>query len=159
SATSVLATGPAHGVLTLNAEGGFLYEPDAGFSGQDSFTYRANDGQPANNLSNVATVTLNVSPCCPPAVVNDSYQAIKNTPLVIGGPGVLANDYDVVAASPAAGPGSGALTLNANGSFTYTPNSGFVGPDSFTYTAQTAGGAVVGPATVAINVRNETAPL
>jgi hypothetical protein len=49
------------------------------------------------------------------------------------------------------GPASGALALNANGSFTYTPNAGFVGADSFTYRAVNG----TGPgnvATVAITV-------
>jgi VCBS repeat-containing protein len=53
--------------------------------------------------------------------------------------GVLANDNDAdgdpLTAVLAAGPSHGALALNANGSFTYTPNLGYVGADSFTYTA------------------------
>ena len=37
-------SGPAHGTLTLNADGSFTYTPDANFNGPDSFTYKANDG-------------------------------------------------------------------------------------------------------------------
>ena len=47
---------PRH--LALNPSGSFIYTPAAGFTGTDSFTYRANDGQ---DNSNVATVTINVS--------------------------------------------------------------------------------------------------
>ena len=36
--------GPAHGTLTLNANGSFTYTPDANYNGTDSFTYQANDG-------------------------------------------------------------------------------------------------------------------
>ena len=46
---------PANGVLTLNADGSFSYQPDQDFVGTDSFTYKAND---ATLDSNVATVTI-----------------------------------------------------------------------------------------------------
>jgi hypothetical protein len=48
----------SHGTLTLNSRGGFKYIPDGGFTGVDSFTYRAYDGV---NYSNVATVTITVT--------------------------------------------------------------------------------------------------
>jgi hypothetical protein len=55
--TAVLVSGPSNGSLTLNADGSFSYTPVANFSGSDSFTYLANDGQAD---SNVATVSLTV---------------------------------------------------------------------------------------------------
>ncbi len=55
SLTAVLVSGPAHGTLTLNADGSFTYTPDANYHGSDSFTYKANDG---SLDSNVATVSL-----------------------------------------------------------------------------------------------------
>ncbi len=55
--TAVLMTGPTNGTLTLRDDGTFEYRPNAGFSGTDSFTYRAQDGQ---NQSNLATVTITV---------------------------------------------------------------------------------------------------
>ncbi len=58
--------------------------------------------------------------------------------------GVLANDtdpeHDAMTAVLVDGPAHGALTLALNGSFTYTPETGYVGLDSFTYTANDAGG-------------------
>ncbi len=56
--TAVLVTGPAHGTLTLNADGSFTYTPDADWFGPDTFTYKANDGI---SDSNVATVTITVT--------------------------------------------------------------------------------------------------
>lgn len=57
SASVVAAT--AHGTLAMNGNGGFVYTPVAGFSGTDSFTYRAtNSAGPGN----IATVTIVVSP-------------------------------------------------------------------------------------------------
>ena len=52
--TAVLAAGPAHGRLTLNADGSYRYMPAAGFAGTDSFTYRANDGTVSGNPATVA---------------------------------------------------------------------------------------------------------
>src|SRR5690606_7637527 len=79
--TAVPATDPAHGDLLLNPDGSFDYTPDTGFAGQDSFTYKANDGQDDSRLA--ATVTITVLPPPEPicttiqrgtlGVVEDSY--------------------------------------------------------------------------------------
>jgi hypothetical protein len=57
--TASLVSGPANGTLTLDANGGFIYTSNLNFTGTDSFTYRANDGQV--NSANLATVTLTVT--------------------------------------------------------------------------------------------------
>jgi hypothetical protein len=70
---AVLVTGPSHGTLTLNQDGSFRYTPAAGYSGPDSFTYRAGDG---SAQSNVATVALTVL-----AVKKDyAFKNVKNAP-------------------------------------------------------------------------------
>jgi hypothetical protein len=60
---AVLVTPPAHGALVLAADGGFSYTPAAGFSGPDSFTYKAND---AKDDSAIATVTIAIAAAAPP---------------------------------------------------------------------------------------------
>jgi hypothetical protein len=57
--TAVKDTDPAHGSVSLSADGSFLYTPNPGFAGVDTFTYHANDGSAD---SNVATVTITVFP-------------------------------------------------------------------------------------------------
>ena len=57
--TAIKVGDPTNGTLTLNDDGSFEYTPDAGFDGDDSFTYHANDGEAD---SNVATVSIAVSP-------------------------------------------------------------------------------------------------
>jgi hypothetical protein len=55
--TASQVSGPSHGMLTLRSDGSFTYTPYAGFSGSDSFTYKATGSQ---RESNVATVTIDV---------------------------------------------------------------------------------------------------
>ena len=90
-----------------------------------------------------------------PLATDDSYYADENTSLYIDSPGVLANDYDVdedsLTATLDSEPTSGILTLNTNGSFTYLPNTNFIGTDNFTYTAND-GAAASNIATVSIIV-------
>jgi len=74
-----------------------------------------------------------------PVANNDSYATNQNTALTQAAPGVLSNDTDpegtTLTAAVVANPSHGTLTLNANGSFTYTPTTGYTGTDSFTYRA------------------------
>src|SRR6185369_9113184 len=75
-----------------------------------------------------------------PLAFPDVYVAAQNTQLIVAAPGVLTNDTGIPAptAAPIAGGATaqgGTVTLNADGSFTYNPPTGFEGNDSFTYTA------------------------
>jgi RHS repeat-associated protein len=65
--TAQLVSQPAHGIVTLNADGSFLYTPAAGFRGLDSFTYQASDGQAP---SQAATVSIVVN--TPPVVTSSN---------------------------------------------------------------------------------------
>jgi endoglucanase len=77
-----------------------------------------------------------------PLAVANSYTATSGVTLVVGtGSGVLANAIDINLGQPGIaltavlvnGPGNGILSLNTNGSFSYTPNPGFSGTDTFRY--------------------------
>jgi VCBS repeat-containing protein len=150
---AVLVSGPAHGALTLNADGSLTYTPAADFNGGDSFTYRASDG---SLTSSPATVRITVNPVNDaPVAANDTYTVQQNAILSVPAPGVLGNDSDVdsptLTAAVVAGPASGTLTLDPNGSFTYVPSAGFTGTDTFTYRAGD-GSATSGVATVTVRV-------
>lgn len=93
----------------------------------------------------------------PIAAVNDAYTAGRNTPLVVPAPGVLANDQNsagsgALQATLQSGTANGTVTLALDGSFTYTPNTNFLGTDSFTYVASNNGGNAPAPATVNLTV-------
>src|SRR5262249_11467863 len=152
--TAVLVTGPQHGTLTLNTNGSFTYSPAGHYHEPDSFTYKANDGQ-AN--SNVATVSITVNSVNDvPVAAADSYSVLEDNTLTVPvATGVLANDTDAdgdpLTAQLVASVSHGTLTLNADGSFTYTPAANFNGTDSFTYKASD-GQATSAVTTVTITV-------
>lgn len=134
---AVLVTGPAHGTLALNADGSFRYTPSADFFGSDGFTYKVNDGQAD---SNVVSVSLDVTAVNDAPIANaEAYTLLEDQTLTVAAPGALTNDTDVdgdpLSAVLVAGPSHGTLTLNANGSFSYTPLANYFGSDSFSYRA------------------------
>src|SRR5262249_31688133 len=119
---------------------GALQNLAAGQSTTDTFTYTSI----VNGTPKTATVTLTVSGLADasawPVPTADSYTTAKNTALTINAAsGGLAHDTDAdtaagsLSAIKVGDPAHGTLTLNANGSFTYTPTNGYVGADSFTY--------------------------
>jgi len=135
--TAVLVSGPSNGSLTLNADGSFTYTPEPDANGPVTFTYVANDG---TEDSNVATVTITVDAVNDaPVAGNDSYSTDEDVALTIDATGVLGNDSDIdsdpLTAVLVSGPSNGSLTLNADGSFTYTPEPDANGPVTFTYKA------------------------
>ena len=151
-ASVALGTGPAHGTLVLNPNGGFTYTPATGFSGADSFTYVGN-GVPTLT----ATATLNVAaqltgPANQPVANPDTYTSAFTTRFSTPRPGVLANDTDPngfpLAAGPATGSTCATVTLDADGSFSVT---GSGASCTFSYTAVNSQGTASAPAQVTVN--------
>ena len=152
--TAVLNSGVSHGSLTLNSNGTFSYTPTTHYAGSDSFTYKAFNG---TEYSTPATVTISVTNLAPTAL-NDSYVIYKDSfnSASEGAATLLANDYDgngdSITASLVSGPSHGSLTLNSNGSFVYTPTTGYYGSDSFVYATSDA--VTTTNATVTLTVTN-----
>ncbi len=144
-----------HGALALNADGSFTYTPTANFAGSDTFTYRANDG---TLNSNNATVTININ------AVNDAPLAQDDTVATgIGAPvtvAVLANDMDIEGAAltvtATTSPTNGTATINTDNTVTYAPTTGYLGPDTFTYTV--TDGVLTGTANVIVAVQANAPP-
>ncbi|MDD2499194.1 MAG: cadherin-like domain-containing protein [Geobacter sp.] len=151
--TAQKVTNPSHGTVTLNSNGSFTYIPTTGYSGSDSFTYKASDG---SLTSAAATVSLTVKLANQaPIAAGDSYSTTQDTVLTVAAPGVLANDSDpegaTLTAQKVTNPAHGTVTLNSNGSFTYIPTTGYSGSDSFTYKASD-GSLTSAAATVSLTV-------
>jgi hypothetical protein len=111
-----------------------------------SFTYRFRaefDDQTPHEFSGFSkSVTITAVNNAPVANADPNYTTPRNKTLTVTeAQGVLVNDTDVdsprsfLRAVLKSGPANGTLTLNTNGSFTYTPKNGFVGVDTFKYVA------------------------
>ncbi|MES2708277.1 MAG: Ig-like domain-containing protein [Verrucomicrobiota bacterium] len=147
-------SGPQHGTLILYTNGGFLYTPSADYSGADGFTYRVSDGTRQSAAVAVALTVKAVND--PPAALADTYGVRVDTALQVNAAnGVLRNDSDaekaILSATLVTPPADGALVLNSDGSFTYTPAAGFSGARTFTYRAGD-GAALSAVTTVTLNV-------
>lgn len=135
---AILQEDVSNGRLELNPDGSFIYEPNPGYSGTDSFSYLANDGEFDSNTAMVSIEVLLIN--SPPIAVDDSYSTLENQGIAINAEnGVLANDLDpdndeltsfLVSVS-----GKGTMILNTDGSFSYVPPSDFYGIDTFSYQA------------------------
>jgi serine protease AprX len=157
-----LASGPAHGALTLASDGSFKFAPAAGYAGSDSFSYRASDGKLA---SNIASVTIQVAAPPPPAAPvarNDSFSApvYRSTPYAAQRLAVLANDsagaYPIVASSVtlASVPNKGGrVTVNSDGTLSYRPALRYSGVETFGYKVKDSKNAWSNVATVAVTVK------
>ncbi|MEJ8282708.1 Ig-like domain-containing protein [Curtobacterium citreum] len=139
-------TAPAHGTATVNPDGSYTYTPADGFSGTDTFQYTAKD---SSGQTSTSTVTITVAP----AGTDDSFSVhAGQTATADEKTGLLANDHGTgLTVTGNTKPAHGDLTVEQDGSYTYTPTAGYSGPDSFTYTAKDGDGATI-TGTVTITV-------
>jgi VCBS repeat-containing protein len=158
--TATLVTRPSNGALSLATNGSFVYTPNPGFFGTDSFTYNATDG----SLNSTATVTIDVSELNdPPTAVDDSYTTAENETLTVAAPGILSNDDDPngdsLTATLLSNPDDGTVTFSANGSFAYTPDPGFTGTELFVYTITDGERGDTSTVTIDVTPVDDTAPV
>ena len=128
------ATAPATSVQVVGLQPGTRYE----------FSLTAMDvaGNMSGWTEKLAVTTASAPVGTASTAIDDAYATDVNTGIgVSAGIGVLANDTDpgglplTAARTGGSGPANGTVTLNADGSFLYTPNTGFSGVDTFTYRA------------------------
>lgn len=146
-------TSPLHGSLTKNADGSLTYTPNTDWHGIDRFQYEIVDGE--GGLA-AASVVITVNPA-PLKANDDSYKTFQLTPLTVDPPGVLENDKSAVSVKDYSLPTNGDLTASSDGGFTYTPKNGFIGVDTFEYTAVGFNGET-SKATVSITVETSGIP-
>jgi DNA/RNA endonuclease G (NUC1) len=153
----------AHGAVAITGGGTTVsYTPNANYYGSDSFTYTVNDGNGGTDTATVNVTITNVNDA--PVATGESYVTNSNTTLNVPAPGVLSNDTDIDSATLTAqlavngNVSHGSLTLNADGSFSYTPSPDFEGTDSFTYHAND-GSANSNDVTVNITVHDTVPPV
>lgn len=142
-------TTSAHGAVDSTVATRVKYVPEAGFVGTVTFEYVVSD---PGGLTDTATITVDitdvVTPNQPPEAVADSAEVPTGGSVTID---VTGNDTDPdgdsVELTSVGGPEHGSVTINPDGSVSYTPDPGFSGTDTFSYTisdshGHTAGGTV-----------------
>ncbi|MBO6784328.1 MAG: tandem-95 repeat protein, partial [Alphaproteobacteria bacterium] len=151
--TPVASTNPANGILTFDVlDKTYTYTPNLDFVGTDSFSYTISDG---NGGTDTATVSITVNAVNDaPVAKNEGAVTNEDSAVTIA---VLANDSDVdgdtLSITGTTDPANGSVTVNPDGTITYTPDIGFDGDDSFTYTI-TDGNGESDTATVSVRVNN-----
>ena len=153
------------GTVTINPDGTYAYTPAAGFTGEDSFEYTIID---SFGKTDTATVSIEVRDLnepldpenpesnynAPPIATDDVFTLFPDTTL---NSNVISNDADpegdaitiansngdaATATQTITTAAGGSVTLNTDGTFTYTPPTGFIGEDSFDYSIIDTNGAI-----------------
>ena len=130
-------TKPAHGTAKVDAKTGEItYTPEAGFSGTDTFTYTVCDtSTPTPACSNTATVTVTVTNVFTPGDATEGVTTPQNEPVdvpledIVTPSGAPVDPESVKEKTP---PADGTITVDEDGTVTYTPKPGFSGGDEFT---------------------------
>ena len=136
----------ATGTITVHRVDGTTYSKDDGvtYQGSNIFsvspgTYQIKIKNSAGCVSPAVSVVINAIPSDSPIIaVNDQLGEVCNAPTIINGATLLANDTGASCGialniQSVTQPSNGTLTSNSDGNYTYTPNAGFSGNDSFTY--------------------------
>jgi hypothetical protein len=147
-----VATQPTNGTAAVQSDGSILYTPTAGYTGTDSFDYVIVDSDDVP--SNDATISLNITAVAPPTGNSFTAPVSSGTTTSIN---VLANVTHTAPLVPSSvkvitAPADGTATVNTDGTVSYTPVAGFIGSDSFAYTAADTNGNVSAPATVSVDI-------
>lgn len=124
--------GPLNGQLTFNANGNFVYTPNANWNGIEEVEYQVCD---AGGLCDQATLLLTVGAVNDaPVAVNNAVGILVNT---VANGNVASNDYDVDSSvltfTLLSNALNGVIVFNSDGTFTYTPDQFFVGDEVLTY--------------------------
>ncbi|MCG9766730.1 tandem-95 repeat protein, partial [Vibrio alginolyticus] len=147
--------GPANGTVSVNPDGSVTYTPNDNYHGADSFTYIVTSG----GVSESTTVNVDVTPVNDAPVANDdtattqedtaavadivadNATVVEDTPTIIKvlGNDTFEGDDKVVSLDSNNGPANGTVSVNPDGSVTYTPNDNYHGADSFTYIVTSGG--------------------
>jgi CshA-type fibril repeat protein len=142
------------GTLTLKADGSYTFTPLADWNGSvPVVTYTVRDTVGATASSTLAIAVTPVADITADSVTTNSTGLVTFDPLT-GTNGASADNFeDPAAAITAIGaPGQGTAVLNPDGTITYTPTPGYVGPDSFSYTVSSGGVSEI--ATISVVVTN-----
>ena len=142
------STNGAHGTASCDATT-CTYTPALNYTGADTFTYTVSDGNGGTDTGSVSVTVTGVNDA--PVADDDSLMTDMD---MSGNVSVLVGDTDVdgdtLSVATPSDPDHGAVTCNAT-TCTYTPDPGYLGPDSFTY--EVSDGLLTDQGLVSVTVR------
>ncbi len=123
-------------VLVSIENGIATISPTADWNGSETLTFTATD---PSGESISQTVNFTVAPVAD--IVADKATVVEDTPTIIKvlGNDTFEGDGKVVSLDTNNGPANGTVSINPDGSVTYTPNDNYHGADSFTYIVTSGG--------------------
>ncbi|WP_338015317.1 beta strand repeat-containing protein [Altererythrobacter sp. C41] len=138
-------------LLTVNADGSYTYDPNGQFealrpgqTGTDSFSYTVSDG----DLTDTATATITIEGANEaPMAGDDAFTMTGNTPITFTAAQLLGNDSDPdglassLSITGVSAGTNGSVVDNGDGTYTFTPTTGYQGAASFSYTVMDADGS------------------
>ncbi len=151
-----IVTKPSHGAVTIDdkATGAYTYTPAADFAGSDSFQFMASDGPINSNVATVSVTVVNQPPVASDGTLSTREDTAASGTLKASDPEDGPLTYIIVSQ-----PAHGKVKLDdaSSGAYTYTPDSGFSGSDSFTFKAND-GTSDSNTAKVSITVAKDNPP-
>jgi gliding motility-associated-like protein len=135
TASTTPVSGPSNGTIVINPDGTYTYTPNTNFNGVDTVVVSICDaGTPGvicvNDTIFITVTAVNDAPI----VDNEVITTPEDT--AVGGDLTDAGDSDpdgtplTVDTTPLSGPSNGTIVINTDGTYTYTPNTGFTGIDT-----------------------------
>ncbi|MEH7164418.1 tandem-95 repeat protein, partial [Priestia megaterium] len=139
--TYSLQNAPVNGTVDVGIDGMYTYTPNADFNGIDQFTVVVSDEQGGTAVS---TITITVLPVNDPPVGPVVVTLVTNEDTPVSSQ-ITAFDPDgeVLTYTLQDPPTNGVAVVNADGTFTYTPNGNYNGPDTFTVLISDPSGAFI----------------
>jgi len=148
-----IITNPSHGAIGITATGKVSYESSVSYEGNDTFSYKVKDNQ--GKLSNEATVFITVEHTnTAPIAFNDKMRVLNDASTLLD---ILLNDTDDAGLDVSSiviinDVSQGSTSIMGDGKVEYTPDSNYLGDDSFTYTVKDSEGLVSNEVTVTVTV-------
>ncbi len=154
TASVVIVNTPTNGTAVLGVGGVVVYTHDGSESTIDSFTYRVSDV--SGKSSNLATVSISISPVNdPPVAVDDTASIVSNLQAIVD---IAANDLDLddgldlTSIEIGIPPAHGTLTIQTDGKVAYLHDGSEATQDTFTYRIRDKAGALSNTATVSLSI-------
>lgn len=148
-----IVVSPTNGTVSINTNGYFSYTPNEDYVGKDNFSYKVSD---ASGKNATGEIEIGVGAVNDPPSASDITVSVNEDKAGSALLSATDSENDPITYSIITQPVNGSVSLNLDGTFTYTPQANYYGPDSFTYQASdTNGGSDTATVSITVNPIND----